>query len=85
MGANISADEGESLVPRPLSVITGLDPVIHLGTHIVRRGMAGSSPAMTIWQSIRRGLNPDRSDAISGAPPYTTTAERSAAVRAHAA
>jgi hypothetical protein len=44
MGANISADGGESLVPRPLPVITGLavfvitglDPVIHRGTHIAR-------------------------------------------------
>jgi hypothetical protein len=37
---------------RSLIVITGPDPVICHGTYIVRREMAGSSPAMTLtsWQ-----------------------------------
>jgi hypothetical protein len=54
--ADITAGEEENPGPRPLIVITGLDPVIYLGTHIVRREMAGSSPAMTLrgWRNTVR-------------------------------
>jgi hypothetical protein len=40
--------EGESPGPRPLIVITGLDPVISRGTHIARGEMEGLAQAMTL-------------------------------------
>ena len=48
MGANMSAREGESPGPRPLIVITGLDPLISHGTHIARGEMEGLAQAMTL-------------------------------------
>jgi hypothetical protein len=56
IGAKISAGEGETPDPRPLIVITGLDPVISRGTSIVWREMARSSPAMTLrgWRNTVR-------------------------------
>jgi hypothetical protein len=49
----MSAREGESPGPRPLIVITGLDPVISHGAHIVWGEMEGLAQAVTLkgWRT----------------------------------